>query len=263
MTEAVLDEPVLLVDLADGIATLTVNRPDALNALNSEVLREIHAAAEALVGKAQGIIVTGAGGKAFVAGADIAEMADYSEDEAAAFSLRGQEAFQALQDFPGPVVAAIPGFALGGGLELALACDILVAASGAKLGLPETTLAVVPGFGGTQRLPRRIGPGRAKKLLFTGAMVNADEALAIGLVDDVVEPDALMDAAQAIIRKAARNGPLAVAACKRLVNDGLNMPLTAAIDMEATEFGRMFGTADQKEGMAAFLAKRKPDFTGR
>ncbi len=262
MTEAVLDEPVLLVDLEDGIATLTVNRPNALNALNSEVLREIHAAAEALVGKASGILVTGAGGKAFVAGADIAEMKDYSSKQAAAFSRRGQAAFQALQDFPGPVVAAIPGFALGGGLELALACDILVAAESAKLGLPEATLAVVPGFGGTQRLPRRVGPGKAKQLLFTGAMVDATEAKQIGLVDEVVADDQLMETARNLLAKASRNGPLAVQACKRLVNDGLDMDLDDAIDMEAREFGSIFGTQDQTEGMAAFLEKRKPTFAG-
>lgn len=260
--DGILDEPVLLVDLADGIATLTVNRPKALNALNSEVLRELHAAVDALEGKARGILLTGSGTKAFVAGADIAEMKDYGPEEAEAFSLRGQAAFQALSDFPGPVVCAIPGFALGGGLELALACDILVAADGAKLGLPEATLAVVPGFGGSQRLPRRVGPGAAKRLLFTGAMVDANEALAMGLVDVVVPADELMAAAARLLTKTLRNGPLAVADCKRLVNDGMDLPLRDAIAMEAEAFGAIFGTADQTEGMDAFLAKRKPAFKG-
>lgn len=262
MSESVLDEPVLLVDLEDGIATLTVNRPKALNALNSEVLREIHAAAESLVGKARGILLTGAGGKAFVAGADIAEMKDYGPDEAGAFSRRGQAAFQALADFPGPVICAIPGFALGGGLELALSCDVLVAAESAKLGLPEATLGVVPGFGGTQRLPRRVGPGKAKQLLFTGEMVDAAEALRIGLVDLVVPADQLLETTRKLLEKASRNGPLAVAECKRLVDDGMDLPLMDAISMEASAFGDIFGTADQAEGMDAFLAKRRPMFRG-
>lgn len=264
MTEALLDEPVLLVDLdeATGIATLTINRPKALNALNSDVLDELAATVPSLVGKARAILVTGAGTKAFVAGADIAEMKDHGREEAETFSRRGQHAFQALADFPGPVVAAIAGFALGGGLELALACDVLVASEKAKLGLPETTLGVVPGFGGTQRLPRRVGPGRAKQLLFTGAMVDATEAQRIGLVDIVCAPDDLMATARGLLAAASKNGPLAVEACKRLVDDGLDLPLADAISLEASAFGDIFGTADQVEGMAAFLEKRRPAFRG-
>lgn len=250
------------VDVQDGIATITINRPEALNALNSDVLAGIQEAVEGFGNDVRGVLVTGAG-KAFVAGADIAEMKDYGSEEAAAFSRRGQAAFQALQDFPGPVVAAINGFALGGGLELAMACDVLVASHKAKLGLPETTLAVVPGFGGTQRLARRVGPGMAKKLMFTGEMIGADEALRIGLVDVVADPDDLLVEAQGILKAAARNGPLAVAACKRLVNDGFNMELREAIEMEAEQFGAIFDTVDQTEGMGAFLEKRKPAFTGQ
>lgn len=252
------------VDVAiDGkIATLTINRPEALNALNSETLDAIGAAAESMLGKAEAILVTGAG-KAFVAGADIAEMKNYGPVEAEAFSRRGQEAFQALADFPGPVVVAINGFALGGGLELALAGDILVASSKAKLGLPETTLAVIPGFGGTQRLPRRVGPGVAKKLLFTGQIIGADEALRIGLVDDVVEPEELMPACMALLETALKNGPMALHKAKRLVNAGMEMDLLEAISTEASAFGRVFATADQKEGMAAFLEKRQAKFTGK
>ncbi len=255
--------PIVQVDLdPHGVAVLTVNRPEALNALNSKVLDEIKAQAEELRGKAKAIIVTGAGPKAFVAGADIAEMADYGPVEAGAFSRRGQAAFQALADFPGPVVAALNGFALGGGLELALACDILVASEKAVLGLPEASLAVVPGFGGTQRLPRRVGAGHAKRLLMTGEKVRADEALRIGLVDKVVPPDELMTEARKIVDACLQNGPLAVQKVKRLVDRGLDMELGAAIEMEAGAFGEIFGTQDQKEGMKAFLGKRKAGYKG-
>lgn len=244
----------------DGITTLTVNRPEALNALNSDVLTAIHDAVKDTDGGS--IILTGAG-KAFVAGADIAEMKDYGPEEAEAFSRRGQAAFQALQDFPGATIAAVNGFALGGGLELALACDILLCSDKAKLGLPEATLAVVPGFGGTQRLARRVGPGMAKRLMFTGDMIDAATAGLMGLCDGVVDPEDLMAEAKDLARKANRNGPLAIAACKRLVNDGFDLPIKDAIDLEAQEFGRIFGTADQKEGMGGFLEKRKPSFTGQ
>lgn len=246
-----------------GVATLTVNRPDALNALNSEVLDSIYAEVRRITvqKEARAIIVTGEG-KAFVAGADIAEMKDYGPEQAEEFSMRGQNAFHALRDFPGPVIAAINGFALGGGLELALACDILLASDKAKLGLPETTLAVIPGFGGTQSLPRRVGPGHAKRLLFTGAMVGAEEALSMGLVDQVVSGDALMDAAMDLAKATIKNGPIALAEVKRLVDDGAHMDLLEAVKLEAVAFGEVFGTADQKEGMAAFLEKRKPEFKG-
>lgn len=258
-----MSRPVLQVDRADdGIATLSVDRPEALNALDARVLAAIHEEVSALQGKAHGILLTGAGDRAFVAGADIAAMADLEPEEAEAFSRKGQAAFKALQHFPGPVVAAVNGFALGGGLELALACDVVVAAEGAKLGLPETTLGVVPGFGGTQTLPRRVGPGQAKRLLVTGAMVDAREALRIGLVDMVVPGDDLLATARGILEEAARNGPLAVAGAKRLVNEGAHLALDDAMAMEAEAFGALFGSADQKEGMTAFLEKRKPAFTG-
>lgn len=247
------------VTTENGIATITINRPEALNALNSAVLDGIRAAVEGC--DARAIVVTGAG-KAFVAGADIAEMKDYGPEEAEAFSRRGQEAFQHLADFPGPVVAAINGFALGGGLELALACDILFASSKAKLGLPEATLGVVPGFGGTQRLPERVGVGMAKKLLFSGEIIGAEEAQRIGLVDVVCEPNELMDAVAAYMATCAKNGPLALQEAKRLVTDGSEMPMSDAIAMEAAAFGGIFDTADQKEGMAAFLEKRKANYTG-
>lgn len=248
-------------ETAPGVQTLTIDRPDALNALNSEVLDGIFDAVTPLPAGTRGIIVTGAG-KAFVAGADIAEMADYGTDEAEAFSLRGQRAFQALADFPAPVVAAINGFALGGGLELALACDVLIASEKAKVGLPETTLGVVPGFGGTQRLPRRVGPGHAKRLLFTGAVIGAEEAQRIGLVDMVVPAEDLLGEAAKLIEKAAHNGPIAVREVKHLVDEGMDMPLHDALTMEAAVFGEVFSTKDQEAGMKAFLAKQKPTFTG-
>ncbi len=249
--------------VTDGVAVLTINRPEALNALNSEVLDTIYAEVRLLQQQnaARAIIITGAG-KAFVAGADIAEMKDYGPEQAEEFSMRGQNAFHTLRDFPGPVIAAINGFALGGGLELALSCDILIASSKAKLGLPETTLAVIPGFGGTQTLPRRVGPGHAKRLLFTGAMVDAEEALEIGLVDSVFEPEELMDAAMELARVTLQNGPIAIREAKKLVDEGAHLDLLEAVKLEAVAFGEVFGTDDQKEGMHAFLEKRKPTFSG-
>jgi enoyl-CoA hydratase len=247
---------------AAGVAILTVNRPEALNALNAEVLEAVHAAVTGLRGKAKAIILTGAG-KAFVAGADIAQMQGMGPGEAREFSLAGQDSFQALADFPGPVVAAINGYALGGGLELAMACDILVASDRAVLGQPEAKLGVVPGFGGSQRLPRRTGPGVAKWLLMTGESVKADEALRLGLVDRVVPADELMAECRRIVASCLQNGPLAVAAAKRLVDEGLDLDLADALELEAEAFGQAFATADQKEGMRAFLEKRKPAYHGR
>lgn len=255
-------EPVVVSQQHDGIATITVNRPKALNALDSGVLDALRQRIEGLGTDVRAILLTGAGDKAFVAGADIAQMVDMDADAAEAFGRRGQQAFQALADFPGPTVAAINGFALGGGLELAMACDILVAADTAKLGLPETTLAVIPGFGGTQRLPRRVGLGQAKKLVFTGEMIGAQEALRIGLVDQVTEPDALIPICKKILEKALRNGPLAVQHAKRVIDQGIEMPLEDALSLEASAFGEVFGTGDQKEGMQAFLEKRRPVFRG-
>ncbi|HLF16167.1 MAG TPA: enoyl-CoA hydratase-related protein [Candidatus Thermoplasmatota archaeon] len=243
-----------------GVAVITLNRPEALNALTSRVLGELESTVTGLRGKARALIVTGAGSKAFVAGADIAEMAAFGPKEAAAFSRRGQATFQALADFPGPVVAAVNGYALGGGLELALACDLIVAAESALLGLPETTLGVVPGFGGTQRLPRRVGAGTAKRLIMTGERMRADEALRLGLVDRVAPPDALMDEVRKLVDACLANGPLAVVRAKRLVEEGLERPLAAALEMEADAFGALFATEDQKEGMKAFLEKRKALF---
>ena len=253
---------VVLTDLdASGIATLTINRPEALNALNGDVLAAIAAAARDLKGKAKAIIVTGAG-KAFVAGADIAQMQGLGKADAEAFARRGHQVGQALADFPGPVIAAINGYALGGGLELAMACDILVASEKAVVGQPEVKLGVVPGFGGSQRLPRRTGPGVAKWMLMTGDSVKADEALRLGIVDKVVAPEALLAECRKMAEACLANGPLAIASVKRLVDRGLDVPLPQALDLEAKAFGEAFATSDQKEGMKAFLEKRKAAFTG-
>lgn len=249
------------IDIADRIATITIDRPDALNAINNDVMRALAEAVGRAEDGAGAIIVTGAG-KAFVAGADIGQMVDLTAPEAEAFSRAGQQVFQQLADFHGPVIAAVNGYALGGGLELALACDIIVAAEGAKMGLPEVTLGVVPGFGGTQRLPRRVGPGHAKRLLLTGQSVHGEEALRIGLADVVVPAEALMPAARAIAIAALRNGPVAVREAKRLVDEGAAMDLWDAVSLEAATFGAIFDTADRKEGMQAFLEKRKAGFRG-
>jgi enoyl-CoA hydratase len=245
----------------NGIATITLNRPEALNAINTAVLDGLKDAVEGLNGKARALLVTG-NGKAFAAGADIAEMANLGPEAAATFSRKGQAAFQTLADFPGPVVAAVNGHALGGGLEIALACDIILASDKATLGLPEVSLAVVPGFGGSQRLPRRVGPGRGKWLLMTGERLKAQDALQVGLVDRVVAPEELLSEARKLLEACLKNGPLAMSAVKRLVDDGLHMPIPLALELEADMFGDCFGTHDQKEGMKAFLEKRKPEYNG-
>jgi len=254
---------VVLCDIDDkGIATLTINRPEALNAINADVLDAVGSTVKGLHGTAKGIIVTGAG-KAFVAGADIAAMANLSAAEATAFARRGHAAFGEFADFPGPVVAAINGYALGGGLELAMACDILIASDKASVGQPEVSLAVVPGFGGSQRLPRRVGPGIAKYLLMTGDRVKADMALQMGIVDRVVPHDTLMAECRKLVETIIAHGPLAIAAVKRLVDEGLECDLWQGLEYEAEVFGSAFRTQDQKEGMKAFLEKRKAAFTGR
>jgi enoyl-CoA hydratase len=250
--------------IEENIAVLTIERPKALNALNAQTLREIHEAVNQVAQKGQvrALIVTGAGEKAFVAGADIAEMAHFSAAQAFEFSGIGHRAFAALEALSIPTIAAINGFALGGGLEVALACDLLIASDRAKMGLPEVTLAVVPGFGGTQRLTRLVGKMRAKELLFTGEIIDAAKAKEIGLVLDIVPAAELMAHCKKLAKTLGKRGPLALAQAKRLVEHGSDLPLKDANAFEQQAFGVMFGTLDQKEGMAAFLAKRPPEFTG-
>ena len=254
----------LLFNVDDGVATITVNRPDKLNALDDAVIAEIHRAADELRARSdvRGALVTGAGPKAFVAGADIAEMASQGPWEAKARALGGQAAFRRIETSPKPVIAAVNGFALGGGCELAMACHLRVASEKARFGQPEVKLGITPGFGGTQRLPRLIGKGRALDLILTGRMVDAAEALQIGLVNRVVPPADVLAEAEALLRSILAMGPLAVALSLEAVDRGLDMGLDDALQLEANHFGLAAASADMREGMAAFLEKREARFTG-
>lgn len=252
----------LLLERREGIATLTVNRPDQLNALNATVLRELATAAADLANDPtlDAVILTGAG-RAFVAGADIKAMIGYTSSEAEEFSALGHRAFDAIAALPVPVLGAINGFALGGGLELALACDLLYGSVKARLGLPEVGLAVIPGWGGTQRLGRRIGWHKARELVFTGRHILAEEAQACGLLLEVFEPDELLPKVNAIADSIAKNGPLAVRAAKAAMRAGSDMGIEAAMAAERSAFGGLFGTQDQREGMTAFIERRPAVFT--
>jgi enoyl-CoA hydratase len=254
----------LTIEVADRVATLTVNRPDKLNALNDATIRELGAAAEELRTRddVAGIFVTGAGSKAFVAGADIGELASHGPLEARELSRRGQRVFAMFAESTKPVIALINGFALGGGCELALACHIRIAAEGARLGLPETKLGTAPGYGGTQRLPRLVGQGRALELILTGEMIDAAEAHRIGLVNKVVPAAELRATGETLMRQMLERGPLAVALSIEAVSRGLDMPLEEGLAMEANHFGILASTKDMREGMAAFLEKRAPAFRG-
>ena len=250
--------------VADRIATITVERPDKLNALNDATIRELgeaidRARADEAVG---GILLTGAG-RAFVAGADIAELAEQGPIEGRARAMRGQAVFRRYETSPKPTIAVVNGFCLGGGCELAMACHVRVASESAKFGQPEAKLGIGPGYGATQRLPRLVGKGRALQLLLTGEMIDAAEALRIGLVNRVVPAAGLMDAARAMMTAMLANGPLALAVCIEAVDRGLEMALDDGIALEANHFGLLSGTSDMREGMQAFLAKRPAAFTGR
>jgi enoyl-CoA hydratase len=255
----------LLLEKSENIATVTVNRPQALNALNEETLKELLHCFEALENDAEvrAVIVTGAGEKAFVAGADIAYMKEMNATSAREFALLGQQVMNAVEHLSKPVIAAVNGFALGGGCELALACDIRLASEHARFGQPEVNLGVIPGFAGTQRLPRLIGKGRAKELLFTGDMIDGSEAARIGLVNRVLPQEELLPAARQIAAKIAAKGTVAMALCKDAVNNGVEMDSNRACRYEADHFALCFATADQKEGMAAFLERRPANFQGR
>jgi len=258
----------VLVERTGAVATLTINRPAKLNALNAEVLAALSQALDTLEASldsenpVRAAILTGAG-KAFVAGADIAAMSAMSPVEAKRFADRGQKLFHRIEALPFPVIAAVNGFALGGGCELALSCDFIYAAEGAKLGQPEVNLGVIPGFGGTQRLVRRIGNARARELVFTGDMVSAEQALAMGLVNAVFPAAELVMRARDAALKIASRGPLAVAAAKRVMLLGEATDLDAACELEAQAFAGLFGSEDQRGGMKAFMEKAKPTFRGR
>jgi enoyl-CoA hydratase len=254
----------LLFELSDGIARVTIDRPDKLNALNATVISELSDAVTRIETDAavRGVILTGAGQKAFVAGADITELAGQGAIDGKARSLEGQLVFRRLERCGKPVIAAVNGFALGGGCELAMACHIRIAAEHAKFGQPEVKLGIGPGYGGTARLPRLVGKGRALELLLTGGMIDATEAYRIGLVNRVVPGDKLLQEAEALLRNILENGPLAIRACLEAVDAGLETGLDQALLLEANHFGLLSATEDMREGTRAFTEKRKPMFRG-
>ncbi len=250
--------------VSDGVALVTVNRPEKLNSLNYAVLSLLHSAFERLRNDpaVRAVILTGAGDKAFVAGADIAELASLSPEQARANSEKGHELTRLIETLGKPVIAAINGFALGGGCELALACTIRLAAEGVKIGTPEVKLGLICGYGGTQRLPRLVGRGRAQELLLTGEPVDAAEALRMGLVNRVVKKDALLEEARALALRIAAAGPLAVRYTLTAVDTGLDRSLEAGMANESQLFSQCFRTRDMEEGTTAFIEKRAPKFTG-
>lgn len=257
-------EELAVLEVEDGIATLTISRPKALNALNSQVLDAIAKAVERVRADASigCLVITGAGEKAFVAGADIAEMRSMGPKEAYEFARRGQRTFDAIAALPIPVIAAIRGYALGGGLELALACDIRIAAEDAKLGQPETGLGIIPGFGATQRLARLVGPAKAKELIFTGERISGAEAAAIGLVNRAVPASRVLEEAKELARKClASKSRFAQAMAKAAIDEGLGASLAEGLKIEARKFAQCFELGDAPEGMTAFLEKRPPAFS--
>jgi enoyl-CoA hydratase len=253
----------LSLDIQAGIATLSVDRPDRLNALDQTTIRELGEAVEELDAEtaARGGIPTGAGEKSFVAGADIRELAVMGPVEGVAVSRAGQRVFRRIELLKKPVVAAVNGFALGGGCELALACHLRVASENARFGLPEVRLGIIPGYGGTLRLPRIVGKGRALELILTGQMIDAREAHRIGLVNRVFPADELLDGARALMTTILTNGPIAIAAAIEATTRGMEIPLDDGLALESNLFGLLASTSDMQEGMSAFLEKRKAEFT--
>jgi enoyl-CoA hydratase len=255
----------VLLSEQEGIATVTINRPDKLNALNEDVIARLTAVFQECrdLPSTRAVILTGAGEKAFVAGADISVLASLDPKGARETAQRGQRLTLLMESLGKPVIAAINGYAFGGGLELAMACTIRLAAEGAKMGQPEVKLGLLAGYGGTQRLPRLVGKGRALELLLTGEPIDAAEAHRIGLVNRVVKREALLDEAKALAKKILAVGPVAVKLTIDAVNRGLDASLAGGLDIEADLFGRIASTADMKEGTSAFLEKRPPKFTGK
>ena len=244
---------------AEGqIGIITINRPKALNALNSTVLEELDKTLDAVdLQTVRCLILTGAGEKSFVAGADIGEMSTLTKAEGEAFGNKGNDVFRKLETFPIPVIAAVNGFALGGGCEISMSCDIRICSENAVFGQPEVGLGITPGFGGTQRLARIVGTGKAKEMIYGARNIKAEEAYRIGLVNNVYPLEELMPAAKKLAATIARNAPIAVRNCKRAINEGLQVDMDQAVVIEEKLFGNCFETYDQKEGMAAFLEKRK------
>lgn len=251
----------LLMDVEGEIAVVSINRPKALNALNTETVQEINECFKEIQNRKdiKVVILTGAREKSFVAGADIAQMSNMTPKEAREMSLNAYEAFSRIENCPQVVIAAVNGFALGGGCEIAMSCDIRIAADTAKFGQPEVGLGIIPGFGGTQRLPRLVGKGRAKELIFTAETIDANEAYRIGLVNKVVPKEELMDTCKKMAQRILKNGSLAITLAKQAINLGVEMDLNSGIQLESNQFGLTFSSQDQKEGMNAFLEKRKAE----
>jgi enoyl-CoA hydratase len=273
----------LLLEVKDGVATVSFNRPKALNALNQATLKDLRAAVIWIEHHAAGregaaaaipdgseksaeqvdvVILTGAGDKSFVAGADIVEMKDKNHHEGDEFARLGQGVTRAMELLPQPIIAAVNGFALGGGCEFAMACDFILASENAVFGQPEVALGIIPGFGGSVRLARYVGMARARELIYSGRKIKAPEAYRIGLANEVVPPADLLSRAHAIAQEIRKNSPMAVAKSKRLMNQIYTMPIDGALREEALMFGSIFGSYDQREGMHAFAEKRKPVFKG-
>ena len=255
----------VILEKEEHLAIVTINRPKALNALNSETLEDLDTVIEDLEKDANiyAVILTGAGEKSFVAGADIAEMKDLNEAQGEEFGALGNKVFLRLENLNKPVIAAIQGFALGGGCEISMACDIRIASEKALFGQPEVGLGITPGFGGTQRLPRIVGLGKAKELIYTAQNIKADEALRIGLVNKVVPLEELMTEAKKMASKIIANAPIAVRLCKDAINRGMQVEIDKAVAIEAQDFGKCFASDDQKEGMTAFLERREKNFQNK
>lgn len=259
-----MDYENLMVNVEQGLGTICVNRPDKLNALNSQTVEELHSAFLAFRDNpdVKVIILTGSGDTAFIAGADIGELAKLDKETGRVYVLKGQEMTKQIENFPKPVIAAVNGFALGGGTEIALACHIRIASDNAKMGQPEVKLGLIPGFGGTQRLARLVGKGQAMELILTGKMISAQHALQIGLVNQVVAQTDLLPTCQQLANAIIVNGPLAVKYAIQAINQGLDETLEEGLLLEADLFGKACLTKDSKEGTLAFLEKRKADFKG-
>lgn len=251
----------VLLEKKGNIAVATINRPKALNALNSQVLEDLNELVELVKAdeEIRALVLTGCGEKAFVAGADIGEMSTLTKAEGEAFGKKGNDVFRKLETFPIPVIAAVNGFALGGGCEISMSCDIRICSENAVFGQPEVGLGITPGFGGTQRLARIVGTGKAKEMIYGARNIKAEEAYRIGLVNNVYPAEELMPAAKKLASTIARNAPIAVRNCKRAINEGIQVDMDQAIVIEEKLFGSCFETRDQKEGMNAFLEKRKVD----